>query len=113
MLVVLVVRNRLNMKKIAVFACISIFAYGVLAANPEFTNSRAAPQCKDGFQLIKGLWIATPYCGEIWLAKVSGYSVRAIRNDPSARQLACQMYGSDPKVASLCGPDSDWYRLSR
>ena len=79
------------------------FAVGFLSSG---TTSNAAPKCKDGFQLVAGKWIGTPYCGDKLLAQLSGYSFKTIRNDPSARFSACQMYGRDPLIASICGIDS-------
>ena len=72
------------------------------------SSSHAAIKCKDGYQYVKGHgWIGTPYCGDKWLAQISGYSFGRIRNDPSVRYEVCQMYGRDPKVTSICGIDAD------
>lgn len=87
-------------KKISfVILAISFLLSGSLA--------NAAPTCKEGYQLINGQWIGTPYCGDQWLSQLSGYSLARIRNDPSVRYSLCQLYGRDPKVVSICGSDAD------
>ena len=69
-------------------------------------SAYSAPVCKDSYQLIKGQWIGTPYCGDKWLSEISGVPFRDIRNDPSERQSVCQMYSGDVKVQSICGIDA-------
>ena len=74
----------------------------------------AAPKCKDSYQFIKGHgWIATPYCGDKWLAQISGYSFAKIRNDPSVKERVCQLYGRNIKVRSICGSLADGIFIDR
>lgn len=67
----------------------------------------AAPKCKDSYQLIKGQWIGTPYCGDKWLSEISGVPFAKIRNDPSVMESVCQLYGNNIKVRSICGSLAD------
>ena len=62
--------------------------------------------CKDGYQLTSGgSAIATPYCSDQWLAKISGISFDKIRNSPTSRRHACLHATGDPVVSSVCGSD--------
>ena len=82
------------------------FAIAILLSALGVQSVIAAPVCKDSYQLIKGQWIGTPYCGDKWLSEISGVPFRVIRNDPSERQSVCQMYSGDVKVQSICGIDA-------
>ena len=80
----------------------------MIAVNAQPASAKII--CEDSYQIVNGTPIATPYCGDRWLAKISGVSFRLIRSDHSVRQRVCQSYGSDPRVASICGSDADYFR---
>ncbi len=88
----------------------SLFALTGLMIAVSAQPASAKIVCKDSYQIVNGTPIATPYCGDKWLARISGVSFRAIRNDYSVRQRVCSSYGSDPRVASICGSDADYFR---
>ena len=62
--------------------------------------------CKGGYRITRGgTSIATPYCGDRWLSKISGISFEKIRNNPTSRRHACLHAHGDPVVSSICGSD--------
>jgi len=78
-------------------------ALGVAAAIP----AQAAIQCQDGSQLIKGNWMATPYCQDKLLADVAlerGFktSFEAIRNNPNHKKELCRFLFTDIRVEMTC-----------
>ena len=88
------------------FLC-SALAISFLLLSSANQSVISAPKCKDSYQLIKGQWIGTPYCGDKWLSQISGVPFKVIRNNPTERRRVCLMYGADVKVASVCGIDAD------
>ena len=67
----------------------------------------AAIDCKDGYQLIKGNLLATPYCQDKLLFEVAnarGFttSFEAIRNDPNHKKELCRFLFSDIRVQMTC-----------
>lgn len=85
---------------------VAIFAAALLAiAVPG--QSEAKIRCNGPWQIIKGQSIATPYCGDTYLAKVArGYgsrvSAQAIRNNPNTKREICQWIGHDIRVSDIC-----------
>ena len=85
-------------------ALVSLAAGGALAA---FAGPAAAIQCKDGFQLVQGNYLATPYCQDDLLAKVARqYGMRlsaaAIRENPNTKRHVCRFVGLDIRVLQTC-----------
>jgi hypothetical protein len=67
----------------------------------------AAFKCQNGFQIVKGNAIATPYCQEKQLYEVSReYGIRTsfaeIRNNPLRKRLICAVIGRDIRVQETC-----------
>ena len=67
----------------------------------------ARPVCRDGFQIIDGRKLATPYCSDLYLAQVarefgSKVSAREIRNNPSTKREVCEFVGQDIRVKPIC-----------
>jgi hypothetical protein len=66
--------------------------------------------CDGNFQVQKnGRRIATPYCEDTYLAHVARQhgmrvNARAIRNNPSVKEEACQIAGDDNRVRDTCAP---------
>lgn len=78
----------------------------LLAATAPAT---AKIRCDGGFQIINGSAVATPYCGDNYLAEVansygSRVSARAIRNNPSTKAEVCRFIGHDTRVQDICAP---------
>ncbi len=88
------------MTKIQKFA---IAASCVFLAAP----AEAKIQCRDGYQLVQGNLLATPYCQEEQLARVArGYGMRVsfaeIRNNPNTKRYVCSFVGRDIRVQQTC-----------
>ncbi len=71
------------------------------------TSAHARIECKDGFQIVDGAWIATPYCEDDYLAVVArdhGMKVSAssVRNNPGVKEEACKLVGYDTRVREDC-----------
>ncbi len=69
----------------------------------------AAILCKGAYQVVKGHGeIATPYCGDNYLAEVArrsyGYKVsnRAVRQNPYLKEKLCMHFGHDIRVSDIC-----------
>jgi hypothetical protein len=79
----------------------------VLAAVGAMFPAAAAPNCQDGAQLIKGNWMATPYCQDKLLFEVAnsrGFttSFAAIRNNPNHKKELCRFLFTDIRVQMTC-----------
>ena len=71
--------------------------------------ANAAIRCNGAYQVIKGHGeIATPYCGDNYLAQVArssyGYRVsnRAVRQNPYLKEKLCLHFGHDIRVSDIC-----------
>ncbi len=69
--------------------------------------AQAKIRCDGAYQIVDGNRIATPYCGDNYLAYVartygSKVSARQIRNSPSKKQEICQWIGHDTRVQDIC-----------
>jgi hypothetical protein len=63
--------------------------------------------CHDDFQVVNGREIATPYCQDNTLARVSrAYGRRVsdaeVRNNPGLKDELCRNFGSDIRVKNAC-----------
>jgi hypothetical protein len=66
--------------------------------------------CHDGFQVVNGREISTPYCNDNYLAAVARqYGVKAtdeaVRNNPSLKDQICRFAGSDIRIKNYCPDD--------
>lgn len=73
------------------------------------TPAAAKIRCDGAYQIVNGSLIATPYCGDNYLAQVassygSRVSARAIRNNPSTKEQVCRLVGHDTRVQDICAP---------
>lgn len=71
------------------------------------TSSSARPICRDGYQIIDGRKLVTPYCSDAYLAQVARefgtkISAREIRNNPSTKREVCEFVGQDIRVKPIC-----------
>jgi hypothetical protein len=79
----------------------------VLTAAAAASPAKAEINCQDGAQLIKGNWMATPYCQDKLLFQVAnsrGFktSFAAIRNNPNHKKELCRFLFSDIRVQMTC-----------
>lgn len=77
------------------------------AAGPGGGPAEAAIRCSNGFQIVNGSPIATPYCQDALVAQVAqehGLKVSAaqIRNNPNLKRNVCQYVGRDNRVHIAC-----------
>jgi hypothetical protein len=86
---------------------VGYFALAVGAALGVASPATAAINCKDGYQLIQGNWLATPYCQDKLLAEVAnarGFKTTfaAIRNNPNHKKELCRFLYTDIRVQMTC-----------
>jgi hypothetical protein len=75
------------------------------------TASAAGIVCREDYQLVQGNLIATPYCGDNYLAKVARtYGMRVsnaeIRNNPNRKREVCRFIGHDIRVSQICAGET-------
>jgi hypothetical protein len=90
----------------------SVLVAGMMAA--LFGLVPAAPAlaritCANGYQLVQGSYLATPYCQDALVADVAREfgikaSAAAIRNDPLFKRQVCRTIGRDIRVQEACIP---------
>ena len=73
-------------------------------------NAEAHIVCHDGFQVVNGREISTPYCNDNYVAEVArkhGMHVadEAVRNNPSLKNQICRFVGSDIRIEDYCADD--------
>jgi hypothetical protein len=74
------------------------------------TEAEARIVCHDGFQVVNGQEISTPYCNDNYVAEVArqhGVKVanEAVRNNPSLKSQICRFVGSDVRIENYCEGD--------
>lgn len=87
----------------AAFAVVALPLALVATAQP----ADARIKCVNGFQIVSGSQLATPYCQDELVAKVArehGMKVSgaAIRNNPNLKRNVCQFIGRDNRVHIAC-----------
>ncbi len=78
-----------------------------LSALAFMPNPAAAIDCRDGYQLVQGNRLATPYCQDALLAAVArqyGFktTAAAVRNNPNHKREICRFVGRDIRVQENC-----------
>ncbi len=84
-------------------ALVTVAGFGFASGQAD-----AGIACKDGFQLVQGNYLATPYCQDAQLAGVARQygmkvSAAAIRDNPNFKRNVCRLVGQDIRVQSTCG----------
>jgi hypothetical protein len=82
---------------------VSLASLSGIAVRP----AEAAIKCVNGYQIVSGSPIATPYCQDALVAEVAqqyGMKVSAaqIRNNPNLKRNVCQYVGRDNRVHIAC-----------
>jgi hypothetical protein len=93
---------------------ILVFVAGLAFAS----TSTYAARCDGDFQLVRGSWVATPYCRAAQIASVArefgiNVSAAAILNNPGRREEICRFLESDFRVHPACEqvhPIWEWSR---
>jgi hypothetical protein len=70
-------------------------------------GAEARIACSNGYQLVQGAWLATPYCQDDLVAQVAhqyGFSASAaaIRNNPNYKRHLCRFIGQDIRIKESC-----------
>jgi hypothetical protein len=84
--------------------CIALLALGCAGAEARIV-------CREGFQVVGGREISTPYCNDNYLAEVArargiAVSDEAVRNSPSLKDEVCRQIGRDIRIQHYCDTDS-------
>lgn len=85
-------------------------ALALLAAGIAVTISQSADakiKCTDGYQLVDGAMLSTPYCRDNYVAAVARqYGLSApdakVRNNPNFKREICRWIGHDIRVKESC-----------
>ncbi|MDQ8700798.1 hypothetical protein [Hyphomicrobium sp. LHD-15] len=69
--------------------------------------AEARIRCVDGYQIVNGSQIATPYCQDEMVARVARergikVSAAAIRENPNLKRNICQHIGRDNRIHLAC-----------
>ena len=80
---------------------------GLIAMSQVSHRASAEIVCSNGFQLVQGAWLATPYCQDLLVAKVAReYGVKAVaaevRNNPNYKREICRFVGQDIRIKETC-----------
>jgi len=67
----------------------------------------AAIKCSNGFQLVDGAMLSTPYCRDNFVAAVARqYGLDApdakVRNNPNFKRHVCRFIGQDIRIKEAC-----------
>ena len=73
--------------------------------------AEAKIECRDGFQIVDGQQISTPYCNDGLVGSVARehgmkISDETVRNNPEAKNEVCRWVGNDVRIQNYCA-DSD------
>lgn len=68
--------------------------------------------CRDGFQVVNGQEISTPYCNDGLVGHVAreyGMKVsdETVRNNPATKDEVCRWVGSDIRIQHYCSDVDD------
>jgi hypothetical protein len=77
-------------------------AAAFLMAGAAVQPASAGIKCAGPNQVTNYGLIPSPYCEDVYLAKVAGYHPKAILYNPSAKSDACDAVGHDNRVAHIC-----------
>lgn len=78
-----------------------------LLAVANAAPAEAAIRCNNGYQIVNGSEIATPYCQDNLVAQVARqYGFRAsegaVRNNPNYKRELCRYVGRDIRLTTAC-----------
>ncbi|MFM1814972.1 MAG: hypothetical protein RLZ98_1667 [Pseudomonadota bacterium] len=91
------------MRKLHLFWMMSIAPIVLAMSVP----AEARIRCDGPWQIVNGRHIASPYCGDEYLARVARQygmrvSGRALRRSFALKQETCQLVGRDNRVYDIC-----------
>lgn len=77
-------------------------AAALLLSLAAVAPTSAAIQCKGPYQVTSHGLLSTPYCEDTYLAQVANMDPRVVRQNPNAKDVACQLVGHMPRVSHIC-----------
>ncbi|MDH3581882.1 MAG: hypothetical protein OEM91_14815 [Hyphomicrobiales bacterium] len=85
-------------KSVAFLTAIAAVTLSGVATQPASAGIR----CQGPDQVSQYGLHRSPWCEDTYLAHIAGYSPRAIRQNPSIKQEACELVGHDIRVQDIC-----------
>src|SRR5215471_8596448 len=92
----------------------AIYLVAACAAVTCTQSASAKIKCTpDGYQVVNGALLATPYCQDQYVATVAReYGVDApadkIRNNPNYKRQVCRLIGQDIRIKETCEQVNPW-----
>ena len=85
----------------------TIYLLTACAAVTIAQTASASIKCSNGFQVVDGNLLSTPYCQDLLVAQVARqYGVNAsaakIRNNPNYKRHVCRLIGQDIRIKESC-----------
>jgi hypothetical protein len=74
-------------------------------------GAQAGIVCREGYQVVNGQELSTPYCNDNYVAEVArqrgiNVSNETVRNSPARKDEICRRIGSDIRIQHYCNTDS-------
>ncbi len=96
-------QSNLNLKSLLGLALLAVLISPMLGVS----SAEARIKCHNGYQIVQGNQLATPYCQDKLLARVARQygtkvSAREIRNNPNLKRNICVLIGRDIRVQENC-----------
>ncbi len=90
--------------RLAMLACLCAGGGVIAGLGPAVAQGI---KCSNGFQLVQGSYLATPYCQDALVAQVArAYGIRTsaslIRENPNHKRHVCRLIGRDIRVQESC-----------
>ncbi len=87
-----------------------VMSAGLGVCLPTFAAD-AGIVCHEGYQVVQGQEISTPYCNDNYVAAVARLrgirvSDAEVRNDPSKKDAVCRFIGGDTRISNYCNSAS-------
>lgn len=89
----------------------AVAALGVAALAMSAMSAEARIVCREGFQVVHGQEISTPYCSDNYVAAIARQygdkvSDAEVRNSPAKKNEICRWIGTDTRIRSYCDDSS-------
>lgn len=88
---------------------IAALGFGSLVISAVSAEARIV--CREGFQVVQGQEISTPYCNDNYVATIARQygdkvSDAEVRNNPAKKNEICRWIGSDTRIRNYCDDSS-------
>ena len=93
------------MTRLCAFVLAALVGVGALAVPSDHADARIV--CDEGYRILKGKRLGTPYCQDLYLVKVArefGVKVaaREILHNPNKKREVCTFIGWDIRIRHIC-----------